>query len=108
MPLEDGCDMVPHNGVFVHPKILALGMKLLLSAFIHNILSYFRVALSQLTVGAWRILLNFETLCNLSPRVVRARGVLCRVHYDARSFAALKGCDKLIVNMPDSDQWVAA
>ena len=45
VPLEDGCDVVPHNGVFVHPKILALGMKLLLPAFIHNILSYFRVAL---------------------------------------------------------------
>ena len=54
----------PHGCVFIHRQILALGMKLLLTAFVNNILSYFRVTPSQLTVGAWRLLLSFEALCN--------------------------------------------
>jgi len=52
MPLEDGREGAPHGVVFIHPQILALGMKLPLTELINNALVYFRVAPSQLTVGA--------------------------------------------------------
>ena len=63
-PLKTDVMVPSHSGVFIHPQISALGMKLSLTAFVHSVLSYFRVAPSQLTVGAWRILLGFEALYN--------------------------------------------
>jgi len=47
VPPKDECDSgSPHGGVFVHPQILALGMKPPLTAFVRIDLGYFRVALS--------------------------------------------------------------
>ena len=110
VPPQDGCHGdAPYGGMFIHPQILALGMKLPLIAFIHNVLSYFRVALSQLTVGAWLILLRFEALCNCFLLEVCGCEEICAAYLmrkgpqDARSFAPQKGCDRLIVNQSDSD-----
>jgi len=36
----------PYGGMFIHPQILSLGMKLPLTAFIHSALCCFRVASS--------------------------------------------------------------
>ena len=84
-------------------------MKLPLSAVVHSILRYFRVALSQLTVGAWRILLGVVALCNHFLLEACCCEEFCAVYMmrkgpqDARSFTPQKGCDRLIVNKPDSD-----
>ena len=99
----------PHDGVFIHPQILALGMKLPLTTFVHNVLSYFRVAPSQLTMGVWRILLGFEALCNRFLLEACGREEFYTVYMmrkgpqDARSFSPQKGCNRLIVNQPDND-----
>jgi len=50
--------------MFIHPHILAPRMKLLLIAFIHSVLSYFRVASTLLKVDVWYILLGFKAICN--------------------------------------------
>ena len=73
VPLEDGREGAPHGVVFIHPQILALGMNLPLTELVNNTLVYFRVAPSQLTVGARRVLQNFEALCSrfLSKACVR-------------------------------------
>ena len=43
-PLKTDVTMAPpHDNIFI-PQILVLGMKLPLTAFVHNVLSYFRVA----------------------------------------------------------------
>ena len=51
-PLKTNVTVAPHGSVFIHPQFLALGMKLPLTAFVRNILSYFKVAPSQLIMGA--------------------------------------------------------
>ena len=50
--LKTDITVAPHNGVFIHPQIVVLGMKLPLTAFIHSVLSHFKVIPSQLTMGA--------------------------------------------------------
>ena len=68
-------------------------MKLPLTAFIHSILSYFRIALSQLMVGAWCILLGFKALCNCFLPEAYRQEKFCDVYrmkkgyQDAYSFA---------------------
>ena len=53
----------PTDGVYFHPQILALRVKLPLTPFIQNILARFKVPPLQLTPGAWRTVLGFEALC---------------------------------------------
>ena len=99
----------PHGGVFIHPQILSLGMKLPLTDLVRNVLVFFKVALPQLTVGAWRVLLTFEVLCNrFLPKACR-REEFCVVYMMRKGMVTLvpsppqRGCDKLVVNIPDSN-----
>ena len=46
----------------MHPKILSLGLKLLLIKFVRSILSHFRIAPLQLSGVAWRTMLGFKAL----------------------------------------------
>ena len=108
-PLKMDVTVAPlHDGVFINPQILALWMKLSLATFVRSVLSYFRVAPSQLTVGAWHILLGFEALCNRFLPEVCGHEEFCAVYMmrkgpqDAHSFAR-KGRDRVIINQLDSD-----
>ena len=85
-------------------------MKLPLSAFVCSVLVYFRVALSQSTVGAWRILLGFEARYNCflleaceGCEEFCAVYIIRKGYQDACSFTLQEGYDRLIVNQPDSD-----
>ena len=90
----------PNGGVYMHPQILILGLKLPLTPFIHGVLSHLRIALSQLSGVAWRTVLGFEALCVLSAPNACQREVLCT---DYRFFVPQIGYEKLIVNMMDND-----
>ena len=78
---EDKCQVPsPHGGVFIR-QILAQEMKIPLTAFIHNILSYIRVAPLRLTVGCVADSLGLRgPLQSLPPGGVQAQGVLRRLH----------------------------
>ena len=96
--------------MFIHPQILALRMKLPLIAFVHNVLSYFRVVPSQLTVGAWLVLFGFEALCNCFLPETCGRKKFCATYFmrkgfvNACSFAPRRAVIGLIVNLTDKDQ----
>jgi len=65
-PVKTDYTMAPKRGsIYLHPQILALGMKFLLTSFIRDLLHYFKVTPSQLVAGSWRIVLSFEALCDL-------------------------------------------
>ena len=51
------------GGVYFHPQVLAFGVHLPLSIFVHRVLTYYDFTPTQLTPSAWRTLLAFETLC---------------------------------------------
>ena len=55
----------PNDDVYMHPQIMALGLKLPLTPFVRGVLAHYRVAPSQLSVVAWRTVLGFEALCAL-------------------------------------------
>ena len=42
----------PNDGVYIHPQALALGLKLLMMRFVHSVLTFYRVAPSQLSTVA--------------------------------------------------------
>ena len=50
------------GSVYFHPQILALEGKLPMIPFVRDVLAHFKVSPSQLTPGAWRTVLGFETL----------------------------------------------
>jgi len=59
--------LIPPNreGVYVHPQILALGLRLPMTRFIHNVLTFYKIAPSQLSAAVWRMVLEFEAFCDL-------------------------------------------
>jgi len=54
-----------HRGVYMHPQVLALGLKLSIMKFVRSILTFYIIAPSQLSGVAWRTVLGFQTLCLL-------------------------------------------
>jgi len=60
-------------------------------------------------VGAWRTILGFEALCAFfvldayEVEEFYATYVMRKSHQDARSFVPRSGCDRLIINLVDSD-----
>ena len=101
-PLEDG--------VYLHPQILVLRLKVPLTNFVHEILSYFQATPSQLTAVAWRIVLSFEALCiSFAPNSHR-RENFCAIYslrktsQDSRFFIPRSSCGRLIVKLMNSDQ----
>ena len=84
-------------------------MKLPLTNFVRDILCHFKVALSQLSARAWRTVLGFESLrVSFAPNSCR-REDFCAIYFirktnqDGHFFIPQGGCDKLIVNLVDSD-----
>ena len=45
------------KGVYFHPQVLTLRMQLSLPDFIHQVLSFYNIAPTQLTLGVWRTIL---------------------------------------------------
>ena len=99
----------PASGVYVHPQILALGVKLPMTPFVRDVLVHFKVPPSQLTLGAWQNVLGFEALCfaftpaTYGVEEFSAVCVIRKSHQDARSFVPRSRCDMLIINQVNSD-----
>ena len=99
----------PTSGVYFHPQILALGVKLLMTLFVRGVLVYFKVPPSQLTSGAWRTVLGFEALCAAHVPALYdveefcAAYVMRKSHQEARFFILQSGYDRLIINLVDID-----
>ena len=98
-----------YGDVYMHPQILTLGLKLLPSKFIRRILTYYKIAPSLLSGVAWHTVLGFEARCALivpnscQREVFSAAFVLRKTAQDARYFVPQTGCEKIIVNIVDSD-----
>jgi len=45
----------PNGGVYMHPQILGLRLRLSLPSFVRDVLAHYRVALSLLSGVVWRI-----------------------------------------------------
>ena len=100
---------LPNGGIYMHPQILALALKLLLAPFIRGVMSHFRIAPSQQSGVAWRTVIEFEAFCALSAPDAYQREVfwdayaLKKTLQDARFFVPRSGCEKLIMNMVDNN-----
>jgi len=84
----------------MHPQVLALGLKLLMTRFVHSVLTFYRVTPSQLSVVAWRTILAFEALCVLftpeaCQREVFSTAYALRTPQDARYFVHQSGLIRL-------------
>jgi len=97
------------GGIYLHPQILALGLKLPLTNFVRDILCHFKVVPSQLLVGAWCIILGFKDLCvSFVPNSCRHEELYAiysmrKTNKDDRFFIPQSGCDRLIINLVDND-----
>jgi len=97
------------EGVYMHPLVLALGLRLPMTKFICSILVFYKVAPSQLTVVAWCKVLEFEALCNLyGPKACQYEAfstayLLRKTSHGTQYFTTLCGVEKIIVNIVDSD-----
>ena len=49
----------------MHPLLLALGLRLPMTKFVHSVLIFYEATPSLLMVVAWRTIMGFEALCNL-------------------------------------------
>ena len=93
----------------MHPRVLALGLRLPMMKFVRIILIFYGVAPSQLLAVAWRTILGFEALCNLyTPEachceIFSVAYLLRKTTLSVRCFIPQSGVEKNIVNMVDSD-----
>ena len=96
------------DGVYMHPQVLALGLRLSMLRFIRSVLIFYRVASSQLSAMALCTVLGFKAICDLyAPKVVNIRssaphnrkGGPLKVHATLLS----SGVEKIIVNMVNND-----
>jgi len=80
-----------------------------MTKFIHSVLSFYKVAPSQLSAVAWRTVLGFEALCDLyapeacQVEVFSAAYSLRKTTQGAHYFIPQSGVEKVIVNMVDID-----
>jgi len=99
----------PTDVVYLHPQVLALGLKLSLKNFILDILCHFQVAPSQLSTEAWWTILGFQALCaSFAPNSCQCADFCAiysmrKTNQDGRFFIPRSGYDRLIVNLVDSD-----
>ena len=56
---------LPNDGVYMHSQVLALELRMPMTRFIRSVLTFYRVAPSQLSRVAWRTLLEFKDFCAL-------------------------------------------
>jgi len=62
----DVSQALPNGGVYMHPQVLALGLRLLMMRFVLSILTFYRFAPSQLSGVAWCMVFGLEALCTLN------------------------------------------
>ena len=80
-----------------------------MTRFLRSVLTFYRVAPSQLLAMAWRMVLEFEALCALYPpeacqrEVFSTASALRRILQGTHYFVPQSGVEKIIVNMVDSD-----
>ena len=53
------------EGMYMHPLVLALGLRLPMTKFVRSVLIFYGVTPSQLSAVAWRTVLGFEALYDL-------------------------------------------
>jgi len=97
------------EGVYMHPQVLALGLRLSMTKFVHSVLTFYKVTPSQLSAIAWRTILGFEALCDLYAleacqlEVFSVAYSLRKTIQSARYFFPQSRVEKIIVNMVNSD-----
>ena len=95
--------------VYMHPQVLALGLRLSMMKFVRSVLIFYRIAPSQLSAVAWHTVIGFEALRDLYAleaclcEVFNTTYSLRKTTYNARYFAPQSGVEKIIVNMVTND-----
>ena len=95
--------------MYIHPVMLALGLRLPMTKFVRSILIFYGVSLSQLLAMTWRTVLGFEALYDLyAPetyhcKVFSTAYLLRKTTLGARYFVPHSGMEKIIVNIVESD-----
>ena len=97
------------GGMYLHPQVLALELSFPMTGFIRDILRYYQVAPSQLVAGHWRVVLSFQTLCNLYlPDACRVENfsasyTMKKTKENACFLGVKSDRERLIVNLVDSN-----
>ena len=80
-----------------------------MTSFVRDVLRHYHITPSQLVAGGWHVTLRFRALCNLYlPDACRIEDFsalysIRRTKKGARFFGVKTDCEKLIVNLTDSD-----
>jgi len=96
------------GGVYIAAQVLALGVHLPLPSFVREVLSFYKLAPTQISPGSWRVVLGFAALgrsqeAELGVEEFRTIYFLKLLKDGAYCFSPRKGKDKLITQVPDSD-----
>jgi len=96
------------GGVYIAAQVLALGVHLPLPPFVRSVLSFYKLAPTQISPGSWRVVLGFAALgrsqeVELGVEEFRSIYFLKPLKDGAYCFSPRKGKDKLITQVPDSD-----
>jgi hypothetical protein len=96
------------GGVYIAAQVLALGVHLPLPSFVREVLSFYKLAPTQISPGSWRVVLGFAALgrsqeAELGVEEFRTIYFLKPLKDGAYCFSPRKGKDKLITQVPDSD-----
>jgi hypothetical protein len=96
------------GGVYIAAQVLALGVHLPLPSFVREVLSFYKLAPTQISPGSWRVVLGFAALARsqevaLGVEEFRSIYFLKPLKDGAYCFSPRKGKDKLITQVPDSD-----
>ena len=96
------------GGVYIAAQVLALGVHLPLLSFVREVLSFYKLAPTQISPGSWRVVLGFAALGRSQEAVLgieefQAIYFLKPLKEGAYCFSPRKGKDKLITQVPDND-----
>jgi len=96
------------GGVYIAAQVLALGVHLPLPSFVREVLSFYKLAPTQISPGSWRVVLGFAALGRSQEAVLgieefQAIYFLKPLKEGAYCFSPRKGRDKLITQLPDND-----
>jgi len=96
------------GGVYIATQVLVLGVHLPLPSFVREVLSFYKLAPTQISPGSWRVILGFAALgrsqdASLGVEEFRAIYFLKPLSKGSYCFSPRKGKEKLITQVPDSD-----
>ena len=98
------------EGVYMHPLVVALGLRLPMTKFVCNVSSFYGVVSSQIPAVGWCTVLEFEALCDIyAPEachceVFSAAYLLKKTTLGACYFILPTAVEKIVVNMVDSNR----